>query len=37
VESEEELARLLEPVHKVVILDGETKAPEGALASRTEN
>jgi EmrB/QacA subfamily drug resistance transporter len=37
VESEEELARLLEPVQKVVILDGETKAPEGALASRTEN
>ena len=37
VESEEELARLLEPVQKVVILDGEAKAPEGALASRTEN
>ena len=36
VESEEELARLTEPVQKVVILDDDARAPEGALASRAE-
>jgi len=41
VESEEELARLLAPEHKVLILDGdllhgEATAPEDALASRAE-
>ena len=37
VESEEELARLTGPVQKVVLLDDDTRAPEGALASRTES
>jgi EmrB/QacA subfamily drug resistance transporter len=36
VESEEELARLTEPVQKVVILDDDARAPEGVLAFRTE-
>jgi EmrB/QacA subfamily drug resistance transporter len=36
VESEEELARLTEPVQKVVILDDDARAPEGVLASRAE-
>jgi EmrB/QacA subfamily drug resistance transporter len=37
VESEEELARLTEPVQKVVILDDDARAPEGALATRSES
>jgi EmrB/QacA subfamily drug resistance transporter len=37
VESEEELARLTGPVQKVVLLDDDTRAPEGAFASRTES
>jgi EmrB/QacA subfamily drug resistance transporter len=37
VESEEELARLTEPVQKVVILDGDAKTPEGVLTSRSES
>jgi EmrB/QacA subfamily drug resistance transporter len=36
VESEEELARLTEPVQKVVILDDDARAPEGVLATRAE-
>ena len=37
VESEEELARLTEPVQKVVILDDDARAPEGVLATRSES
>jgi EmrB/QacA subfamily drug resistance transporter len=37
VESEEELARLTEPVQKVVILDDAAKTPEGVLTTRSES